>query len=276
MGASRQAIFFTVFNWQASEWVGLQSPMVPFNASGHSMRHSFEGGEDSSQEIFILSGLVITTAWILHDLRLEARQLGHSGWIRYSMSIYNWFDLTRILTQLAINVVILLLEVESPVSAGCIGAQTCALKEMLYVLQAILMISLYFGMLYYFRGFLRFAVLVHVLYSIITDIMPFLMLLTTLWIGFALALWLLLQYVVRVIDSDLQFAAMKSWSAGAWIYHSLNMGLFGHLDDGSLELIHHAISIQVRFLPASIALDLLLSPRSSYTPPSRWCMSSTC
>jgi hypothetical protein len=162
---------------------------------------SWHSNEMRSHEWFVLVGLCVTTLWALCDLNQEVRQLKHGGSLRYFTSIYNWMDISRIVTQLSINVILVLVEFDHPdlnwtPHTSCQYTNRCGLREALHVLQALIMIMVFLGLLYFFRSKLQFAVLVHVLYTIGIDIMPFVVLLVILWIGFACALAILFQHAV--------------------------------------------------------------------------------
>merc|ERR1712196_15590 len=105
--------------------------------------------------------------------------------------------------------------------------------------------------------------LVHVLVTIAVDIIPFLILLFVLWVGFALALAFLFQIQTiispQVRDGDgLAFPEQAGWPIVGWMYCVMNMGLYGHLDDGSLLLLHENVTICVVYAAFMFVVHLVL------------------
>jgi len=132
------------------------------------------------------------------------------------------------------------------------------------VLQALLYVVVYSNLLYFFRAFLSFAVLVHVFLTILVDIIPFMVMLVTMWVGFGFALSLLFLAAAKTspqfshYDNELMFPEQGDWSMFGWLYHSLNMGLYGHLDDGTMLLVHESTPIMLFFALYMFVVHLVL------------------
>ena len=92
----------------------------------------------------------------------------------------------------------------------------------------------------------------------------FLILLFTLWIGFGLALGLLFEAAARTStqlirhDKALMFEEQGEWTMAQWVFLTLNMGLYGHLDDGTMLLMQESVSIQIFFFVYMFIVHLVL------------------
>ena len=257
-----QSVVFAVFNYLAGSLPEMHRPMVHINSTtGVVATETF----DTTHVWFVIVGLVITTGWAFYDLRQELRQLIHGGYLRYFTSIYNWMDLLRIFTQLAINVLLILVEIDGPADLNwapveaCRYSADCGLALTLYILQAVIMITVFLGLLYFFRANLKQAILVHILYSILIDISSFLVLLIVLWVGFACALAILFQYAVySAPPGTVMFPEMRAWSPGSWIFLTLNMALYGHFDDGTLMIVQSSQPIQIVYMLYMLLIHIIL------------------
>ena len=151
-------------------------------------------------------------------------------------------------------------------AASCPTDSECGLRTVLFFLQALLFVVMFMNLLYYFRANLSFAVLVHILMTILVDILPFLLLLAVLWIGFSLALALLFQVAVRTSPQlrseengyQIMFPDQRNWGTFNWVYQMLNVGLYAHMDDGSMLLLQESYSIQVFFCIYMFIVHLVL------------------
>ena len=93
-----------------------------------------------------------------------------------SHSAADWLDIARIACQLLVNALFCARDLPgvgwTPLSRAdpCAAVASCGLRETLFVLQALLYVVVYSNLLYFFRAFLSFAVLVHVFLTILVDI----------------------------------------------------------------------------------------------------------
>jgi hypothetical protein len=52
--------------------------------------------------------------------------------------------------------------------------------------------------------------------------------------------------------------SMREWSTANWMFHAFNMGIYGHLDDGTLFLVHNWTPIMVVYGFYMIVVHLVL------------------
>ena len=179
--------------------------------------------------IFSKLGLLMTTLSALMNIKTEIAQMRNLGLRKY-LTWWNTFDLLRIVPLLVANVLVVI-------------AHTPALSHLagtLYVYYTVLfsftMLFFAFRAISFFRGFLSFATLVYSIGVILTEIVSFIIVLLVLFLGFSMALWLLMRD--HVDDCDEDNVCQTNYGSLDWFFTaSFSMGLFG-TDMGEMTFSH--------------------------------------
>ena len=152
-----------------------------------------------------------------------------TGWGPYIKDQWNISDLIRVFAQLYVNVRFFLRDDNVGslgwTSPGCVlngsvgefpltdtfwdeydGVSStggrCYLPRALMAFQAIVGVTFAFRLLYFFRANLTYAALVHTLFEIAQDVVPFMVMLIVIFVGFSYSLFLLLRHSQGFDDAD--------------------------------------------------------------------------
>jgi len=137
----------------------------------------------------VLIGWGMTTFMMTNALVFEIKQAMIEGMIKYCASVWNIYDLLRILPLLTANLLLL--------TRGAWAGES-APADAVVALYAMSIVFFAFRAISFFRGSLKFATLVYSIGVIMSQIQAFLVILGVLFIGFSMALWLLMRSVENV------------------------------------------------------------------------------
>jgi len=235
-GFARKAFFFEV-SWFAVHLIVITAfailCAVKAPLPGEQIGTGFKEGD--LLMIFLVFAWVFTTVRSLRLCQSILRLLCRSGLI----VLDKWLvlDVINTASQLIVNILFWLQGVAGSLivvdSGEPNGVNTGQDVGLYTVLLAAVLLTSFLRSLYFFRGWLTLGALVHTFERILIAILPLMLLLVVVLLGFAFAIWVLVQ-------TELDTSVVPGWeSPFEALFVVVNMGLYIYFDELVITLERH-------------------------------------